>query len=1080
MKTIRLFMVLLCTLLMFHPMLAERVNVERAERVARSYASAKPGLAERRNFRHNRTVSKQISRNRPGLRSDAPEDEPLYHVFSMNTGEGFIIVAGDDVAKPILGYAEEGSFDETNENLAYWMETLAQEIAEAIENNVPQDADTQAEWEAFESENKAALRASGDYVDPLVTTKWNQSAPYNNNCPIISGGRAVTGCVATAMAQIMNYHKHPTIRTVEIPGYTTSTTKDDIPGITGTTDYKWDLMSDRYSSDATGPSVDAVAVLMLHCGVSVHMDYTPSSSGAFSFVVSTALRNYFGYGAGINGSNLVEVDRGYYSYTEWVRLLKTDLKAGRPVYYSGHGSGGHAFVCDGYDTDDLFHFNWGWGGYSDGYFELSALNPNGGNYSYGQRMTIGIQPAGGGGGQPVLYLQNISVNPTSLPTLSEPFDINGYYLGNSDSDMVGQIYLGGLLCHTDDTPIAYKTALQTLNLAPGSSINYQTIYSAYTLPPNLSAGTYKLYPTCAASESEMPAKIPMRNSAIPPYIVVTVAADGSVTFDNTTQPELTLIQLATDGNIYRNNNGIFTAEITNSGTNDYNSHLSLKLGDLEFTKLVVIPAGTTKTIQFEEYITVEPGLYDATILYDPANSTSSISTPTAQLGDATPIEVKAVPEGNPVLSLLSATFEPDADHVSLNNLNLTVELQNTGGLFNSYVYIFIYPQTGDNSITSYYSKSSIIIDDTPRSIVFNNSSNGTLTAETAYRARVYANGYIGDYIPFTTAPISPISNATLSSLTVKDLLTGQPLTLYPPFDSNTLGYTATVSSTVVAVSVTGEATHPRAKFTSKDYVALADGTNTVSIPVTSEDGETTLEYQVMITQGDNPAFAISIGTFMHGSISITPDQTLYAAGDAVSVTVSPDEGYELDKLSAILTAFDTEFAITDTENENTYTFTMPAGDVTIEASFRSSETARLAEAKTLIEAADIATHYTAAQTQANTEEDLKAWLAGRLNTILSGTDLDPITEADITLDSFTPASQGTDGSFSFTVTLTTGSSHLEAAITGGIITAAPVYGVTVAAAENGSITADKPQASEGETVTLTITPSADYILSSVK
>jgi hypothetical protein len=195
------------------------------------------------------------------------------------------------------------------------------------------------------------------------------------------------------MAQIMNYHKHPISRTVTIPGYTTNSNRLKINPVTGSTTYDWDNMTDTYFYYYFIPSVenDAVAVLMYHCGVSVKMDYNLFSNGgsaAYSETVPFALNAYFGYDAGIS-----QLRRADYQYTEWIELLKAEIRAGRPVYYAGwNGKSGHAFVCDGYDINDLFHFNWGWEGVWDGYFEVSALI-NG--YNLDQTIVAGLQPGGG-------------------------------------------------------------------------------------------------------------------------------------------------------------------------------------------------------------------------------------------------------------------------------------------------------------------------------------------------------------------------------------------------------------------------------------------------------------------------------------------------------------------------------------------------------------------------------------------------------------------------------------------------------------------------------------------------------------
>jgi hypothetical protein len=519
------------------PIQAKHVNAEKAEKAARSYAQITPRLTARKNFHLSHTISQPVKRNYPGLRSAGQEEEPVYYVFTMNGEGGFIIISGDDVVKPVLGYSDTGTFDKNNPNLACWMETLAEEIASAIENNFPQDAQTQAAWDALESGRSLLSESSGDYVDPLIKTKWNQDAPYNKFCP----EQRYTGCVATAMAQIMNYYKYPATRTVTIPGYKTRTDNISIPAITGTTDYDWNRMLNTYSSFVTEAQQNAVATLMYHCGVGVKMDYHSTGSGAYSHDVAPALRNYFNYDAGID-----YYWRDYCSYEHWINLLKTELKANRPVYYSGQGSdGGHAFVCDGYDTGGLFHFNWGWGGSSDGYFEVSALNPGStgigggsGGFNSNQNIATCIQPPTGSDRQPPVRL--------GLATVSANISGNRIAMSAAELKNLGLVtvmdaYLGVLLCNQDNSYRDHKTVKQIINLGPGYyyPISYAyPLLQNYSLPAGLPVGVYKLYPAYSDS-SGIPDIISGKNGTLW-YFTVTVDANDSVTLSNTASNDITL------------------------------------------------------------------------------------------------------------------------------------------------------------------------------------------------------------------------------------------------------------------------------------------------------------------------------------------------------------------------------------------------------------------------------------------------------------------------------------------------------------------------------------------------------------
>ena len=315
------------------------------------------------------------------VRRAAAVGDNQFYVFNAEGQNGFVIVSADDRTTPVLGYADKGSL-EMNKlpvNARRWLEGYAEEIKALGE-------DVQA--------NTHPRRVIGAPVAPLLTCHWNQGAPYNLQCPIDGEYNSVTGCVATAMAQVMYYHKWPQSATTAIPAYTTSTKKLNLSELPATT-FKWDQMKDSYSYDETGAAADAVAELMRYCGQAVRMDYTSNESGAS--VGAAHLINYFGYSKTAQNMN-----RSYYTTTEWEAMIYKELSKARPVLYSGNsGSGGHQFVIDGYDDKGLFHVNWGWGGYADGHFVLSVLNPDGrgigggsssNGYTRWQAAIIGVQP----------------------------------------------------------------------------------------------------------------------------------------------------------------------------------------------------------------------------------------------------------------------------------------------------------------------------------------------------------------------------------------------------------------------------------------------------------------------------------------------------------------------------------------------------------------------------------------------------------------------------------------------------------------------------------------------------------------
>lgn len=318
----------------------------------------------------------------------------FFYVFNVGT-TGFVIIAGDDNVTPILGYSDENNFDPDHlpQNVAKWLEGYKSEIRYVIDKRIRANEIIDQQWNNLRKGSKANARTEGtSAVSPLLQTKWNQSPYYNSLCP----GGSVTGCVATAMSQVMKYWNYPAtgsgFHSYNHPNYGT------LSANFGNTTYQWASMPNMVTN-----SNNAVATLMYHVGISVDMNYSPQVSGAYVISDYTpvvncaeyALKTYFGYRNSLQG-----IQRKNYTNSQWLDLLKVELDAGRPIIYAGFGSGGgHCFVADGYDNNNYIHFNWGWGGYNDGYFQMNALNPNGvgtgggdGGYNSEQQAIIGVQP----------------------------------------------------------------------------------------------------------------------------------------------------------------------------------------------------------------------------------------------------------------------------------------------------------------------------------------------------------------------------------------------------------------------------------------------------------------------------------------------------------------------------------------------------------------------------------------------------------------------------------------------------------------------------------------------------------------
>lgn len=294
------------------------------------------------------------------LRSDKTNNAPYY---AFNLEQGYVIVSGDDEMTELVGYAENGFFDAENvpPQMQLWLDGYAEYVA-AVQSGKAKA-------------RKILLSDSPSVVvEPLVTTKWNQDAPFNNFAPEYTDDnnntqRCATGCAATAMAQIMKFHNWPEQGVGHYSyehqsfGTISSNFSEHV--------YDWTNMIDRYNNgEYSNVQADAVALLMKDCGVSLNMNYGPVS-GASIYSYTPAFKNYFRYSSRT-------VNRSGCETAEFTRIITDELQEGRPIIYCGTGEdGGHAFVVDGYDTNYFLHVNWGWGGYSDGYFDMNYMDPAG-------------------------------------------------------------------------------------------------------------------------------------------------------------------------------------------------------------------------------------------------------------------------------------------------------------------------------------------------------------------------------------------------------------------------------------------------------------------------------------------------------------------------------------------------------------------------------------------------------------------------------------------------------------------------------------------------------------------------------
>ena len=314
-----------------------------------------------------------------------------YYVFNVKNGEGFVIVAGDDRVRPILAYSTKGMYNPNDvaDGFRYTLDGFRNEIQYVREHNLNATPDIVAEWNSVTNDGslKRGHRAQA-VVEPLCQTTWNQNYPWNSQCPEDpdgDGGYVYAGCAATAMGQVMKFWDWPPVgngsHSYNPDGYEQQTANF------GETEYHFELIPLSLDSTSSEEEIYHAAQLLHHLGIALDMQYSPAGSGANAYSVYTSFQSYFRY-----NRDFIEINAGdlfpSYSYTneEWTQMLKDGgLDEHLPIFYSGSddgGAGGHAFVCDGYDENDYFHFNWGWSGRDDAWCPIGALHTT--RYNFNQ------------------------------------------------------------------------------------------------------------------------------------------------------------------------------------------------------------------------------------------------------------------------------------------------------------------------------------------------------------------------------------------------------------------------------------------------------------------------------------------------------------------------------------------------------------------------------------------------------------------------------------------------------------------------------------------------------------------------
>lgn len=659
----------------------------------RTFSQAK-AIAERKAALLGIKIDKKAAAKAPSMNGGTTTAVSPYYVFPFGENKGFAIVSGDDDMPEIVGYADHGTYDANNmpaamaaflNNYRATIEAVKQGNASAIKNI--------AEAKALRANSTRATTA----VSPLLgDIKWNQSEPYNNMCPKYDGTNlSATGCVATAMAQVMMYWKYPNELKADIQGYKTSTHELTVAGELKGQKYDWDNMLPTYTNNNyTQTQADAVAKLMLHCGKAVEMDYGEESG---AIVTPGRLAKYFGYDSDL----MLDLMRSCFTLAEWTAIIDKELQAKRPILYSGRTTnGGHQFVCDGSDGNGLYHINWGWGGYQDGYFDITILNPGQGGIGAGNvtdgynrncNMIIGIQPDNGKVDEPLADVPSLIIEYYNSDEFTSGIELTKATRNNTTEDFTikindcwDNIYSTNIEClcgyGISDGKGGFKLISETENILMNGT-RFGTILTINNrFSPN---GTYTIYAIYSTDNGKTWKKCAYYY--MQPYVVKATATTLSLV-----KTQLTA-DITTDETHYNGAEGTFKLSITNTGDDDfiglinvYTSSTATRPDDAIAQPYMTIPAhstvtrnvGITPTAVGDMFVWIEDGESGEMLLNAKKFNVEQSTAPSFVLEK---VETNATPDAYELENARYNNYIVKAPRVDDDKAEFTYYIKNNGG-----------------------------------------------------------------------------------------------------------------------------------------------------------------------------------------------------------------------------------------------------------------------------------------------------------------------------------------------------------------------------------------------------------------